>query len=111
MDSGNTTVKLSHDDIGLASFISGSSVLLTKKRKAKIVKKLAKKVGSKFVPVLGIASWLAFGYGSVMSKAGYSHTKANIKFERWSVYKHQGGRWARGSQYKNVVIKLSLIKK
>lgn len=105
------TCNINHSYIGLGSFVSGSvSKGLTSAAKSKIRNAIIAKLGSKFIPIVGVASWAMVGYASIQSARGYNYTKVYIKYEVWSVYKHQGGRWVQGSQYRNVKMKLTLVK-
>lgn len=102
---------LDHNVIGLQSFVAGTGcTTLTAAAKTKIKNAIITKIGSKFVPILNIASWAVSGYATIASYAGYRYTKVTVGYEIWAYYKHQGGRWVEGRQYKNPNIKLKCIK-
>lgn len=102
---------LDHNVIGLNSFVAGTGCsALTAAAKTKIKNAIIAKIGSKFVPILNIASWAVSGYATIASYAGYRYTKVTVGYEIWAYYKHQGGRWVEGRQYKNSSIKLKCIK-
>lgn len=102
---------IDHNVIGAASFVSGTGYsCLTDAAKEKVKKAIAAKLGSKFVPILNLASWTLEGYATLNSLRGYSHTSVILDYELWAYYKHQGGRWVEGRQYKNASLLLTLIK-
>ena len=105
-----STCTIDHNVIGLGSFISGTAcTVLTEAAKKKIKNEIIKKLGAKFIPILSTASWAASGYSAIMSAAGYSYTNVTVAYEIWAFFKHQGGRWVEGRQYKNVDVRLQLV--
>ncbi|MEY8368914.1 hypothetical protein AALA24_09095 [Anaerovoracaceae bacterium 42-11] len=102
--------KIDHNVIGAASFVSGTGYsLLTDAAKEKVKKAIAAKLGSKFLPILNLASWTLEGYATINSLRGYSYTNVMLDYELWAYYKHQGGRWVEGRQYKNPSLYLTLV--
>lgn len=103
--------KIDYSVIGAASFVSGTGYsVLTDAAKTKIKKAIVAKVGSKFIPIINIASWAVEGYAVLRSLQGYSYTSVLIDYEIWAIYKHQGGRWVEGRQYKNSSVYCTLVK-
>lgn len=84
--------------------------MLKSSAKSKIRKALIAKLGSKFIPIIGLASWALVGYTSVQSVRGYNYTKVYAKYETWTYYKMQGGKWVRGYCYKHSKLEFELVK-
>lgn len=97
--------------IGAASYgYTSARFVLKKKVKEKIAKALAEKIGSKFVPGLNAASWVIDGYCLVTGAMGYRATKLTTYYDKWKIYKHQGGKWVAGTNYKVTKLKIRLVK-
>ncbi|MCI5689066.1 MAG: hypothetical protein MR303_11390 [Emergencia sp.] len=102
---------LDNSVISLASFVGGSVEKgLTYAAKKEITEAVVKKLGSKFIPILGNISWIVSGFATIADVMGYNYTQVTVGYEIWAYYKHQGGRWVEGRQYKGKKIELRCIK-
>jgi len=105
------STRISHSVIGLGSFAGGTvSKGLTRSAKKKIAAAVTAKLGSKFVPVVGAASWALAGYATLASCKGYNYTRVKLKYEKWTTYRRQGGKWVKGFLLKGKKLKLKLIR-
>lgn len=99
----------SHSVIGGLSFASGTtSKVLSDASKKKIEDAIVKRLGTKVIPIIGWASWAITGYATVQDLRGYDYTDVVFTYDVWAIYKHQGGRWVQGRQYKNVKISVDI---
>lgn len=70
------TVKIKNDDMGMAGFAGGTLTSAAKSKAAKAAAKaIAAKVGSKFLPGVGLASWILGGISAINAKCGNTGIK------------------------------------